>query len=186
MVWRRRTGDCHGESAAVRSYIGTSTLAFASWLVGLLFDVGRPKRFGTTPPPSHNDHTVHYRCSATATNDVTTAATMMTTKLPRGMFTSILASLEGQDLEGFWSKNGGSGITIFIVRCDFRAWEVAKSVGVSAEKCEAAKTHAPGITIFVVRERFRGVEFRKIDSDLYEKCSTALILRHTYRTSCYL
>ena len=121
MVWRRRTGDCHGEAAEVRSYIGAPTLAFASRLVGLLFDVGRPKRFGTTPPPSHNDHAVHYRCSATATNDVTTAAIMMTTKVPRSMFMSILANLEGQTLEGFWSNNGGSGLTIFIVRGEFRA-----------------------------------------------------------------
>jgi hypothetical protein len=26
--WRRRTGDCHGEAAAARSYVGTSKLAF--------------------------------------------------------------------------------------------------------------------------------------------------------------
>ena len=45
----------------------------------------RPKRFCTTPPPSHDDRAVLDRCSATATTDATTAATMMRTKVPRSI-----------------------------------------------------------------------------------------------------
>ena len=84
----------------------------------------------------------------------------------------------------FWSNTGGSGTTIFIVRGDFRACEIAKSVGVSAEKCEPIDTPNPRTTIFVVRERFRGVEFWKSFGDLAETCSARLILRHTRRKPC--
>ena len=56
------------------------------------------------------------------------------------------------------SKNEGSGVTIFIVPGEFRAWKVATSVGDSAGKCEPANTPNSRCTIFVVRERRRGVE----------------------------
>ena len=96
-------------------------LAFARRLFGLLFDVNTLKRFGTTPPPSYSDRAVLDPCGTTATTTMTTVAAVATTKVSRSHFASFLTSLEGQDLDDFWSKSGGSGITIFIVRGEFRA-----------------------------------------------------------------
>ena len=62
-----------------------------------------------------------HRCATTAATTTTTATTMATTKVSRSHFTTCLTSLKGQDVDGFWSQNGGSDPTRFIVFGEFRA-----------------------------------------------------------------
>ena len=83
-------------------------------------------------------------------------------------------------------KRDASDLTSFIVPDEIRAWEVAKPVGVSAEKCEAANVQNPGYTTCVVREGLRGVELWKIANGSYHNCSTAANVQETYRDPCYL
>ena len=107
--------------ASARYLIGAiarARLAFARWLFGLPFDVNKLKRSGTTPPPSYSDRAVLDPCATTATTTMTTAAAVATTKVSRSHVASFFTTLEGQDLDVFWSKSGGSHLTMFIVRGD--------------------------------------------------------------------
>ena len=119
--WPRNTTSRLPLARKRPKHTGASEFAFACWFFGLPFDVDKSKRFGTTPPPSHKGRAVLDLCATTAATTTTTATTMATTKVSRSHFTTCLTSLKGQDVDGFWSKNGGSHHSIFIVFGELRA-----------------------------------------------------------------